>query len=70
MPAGTCYASRPSVPSAGAGGWAAGREGAGASTGRQGELEPAGAALPLTPAPAASQWVPASLQNLPRVILI
>lgn len=49
MPAGTCYASEPSVPSAGARGWAAGRDGAGESAGRRGELERAGARLPSCP---------------------
>lgn len=67
MPAGTCYASEPSVPSAGARGWAAGRDGAGESAGRRGELDRAGAETPfppaplsLTPAPAATREVPAS----------
>lgn len=39
MPAGTCYASEPSVPSAGAGGWAAGREGADEFMGRPDKLD-------------------------------
>ena len=46
MPAGTCYASEPSVPSAGARGWAAGREGADEFPGRPDKLEPARTATP------------------------
>lgn len=53
MPAGTCYASKPSVPSAGARGWAAGREGADEFMGRRGGRagwNPARMATPCLPA--------------------
>lgn len=56
MPAGTCYASETSVPSAGARGWAVGREGADRLTGRLNKPEPAGTAPPRPPPFPSGRW--------------